>query len=274
MTNVDETLIGEGVALDTASASLGSRSAGALLDAVIIIAVYIGLQIGIVAVLPPGLDYAATSALIVIVGVTCFVGIPVTVETLTRGRSVGKIALGIRVVRDDGGPVSFRQALVRGLSGLFELWMTLGGIALITSASSRRGKRVGDMMAGTYALQTRAVATQHTWLEIPPSLAEWAASADVRRLPDGLALAIRQFLTRANKLHPNSRQELGVSLSQQLAPFVSPPVPEGTHPEAFMTAVLAVRRDREYAIELRNLEADAEQARAVHRLPFGMVEPE
>lgn len=274
VTNTDETLIGEGVALDTASASLGSRSAGALLDGVVIIGVYVGLQFLVAAVLPAGLDFAATAAITVVLVVGCFVGIPVTVETLTRGRSVGKLALGIRIVRDDGGPIAFRQALVRGLTGLFELWMTVGGIALITSATSRRGKRVGDMMGGTYALQTRAVAMQHTWLEIPYSLADWSKTADVRRLPDGLALAIRQFLTRAPMLHPTSRRELGESLAQQLAPFVSPAAPHGTHPETFMTAVLAVRRDREYAIEVRNLAADAEQARAIHKLPFGISEPE
>jgi uncharacterized RDD family membrane protein YckC len=274
MTTVDETLIGEGVALDTAAASLGSRTAAALLDAVIIITVYIVLQVGVAAIMPPGLDFAAATAISLTLVIGCLVGIPVTVETITRGRSVGKLVLGIRIVRDDGGPIAFRQAFVRGLSGLFELWMTVGGVALLTSASSQRGKRLGDMMGGTYALRTRAAGSQHTWLEVPYSLAEWASTVDVRRLPDGLALAIRQFLTRAPKLHPTSRRELGESLASQLSPFVSPPPPAGTHPETFMTAVLAVRRDREYQIEVRNLAADAEQAKAVHRLPFGITEPE
>lgn len=272
MATADETLIGEGVALDTASASLGSRTAAALLDGLIIIVTYVLVQMGLARIIPPGLDFAATSAILLTSLILCLIGIPITVETLTRGRSVGKIALGIRIVRDDGGPVSFRQALVRGMAAFFELWMTLGGAALITSASSSRGKRLGDMMAGTYALRTRVSGNQHTWLEVPYSLTEWASTVDVRRLPDGLALAIRQFLTRAPMLHPASRRELGESLAAQLAPFVSPPPPQGTHPESFMTAVLAVRRDREYVIEVRNLQADAEQAEAVHRLPFGITE--
>ena len=48
------------------------------------------------------MDLVALSVFIVLF-VTCFVGLPVAVETLTRGRSVGKLALGLRVVRDDGG---------------------------------------------------------------------------------------------------------------------------------------------------------------------------
>ena len=49
-------------------------------------------------------------------------GYPVGIEMLTRGRSAGKALLGLRVVRDDGGPVRFRQALTRGLVGAAIEW--------------------------------------------------------------------------------------------------------------------------------------------------------
>src|SRR5919112_957635 len=82
-----------------------------------------------------------------------FVVVPTTVETLTRGRSLGKVAAGIRIVRDDGGPVRFRHALIRALAGVGEIWLTLGAVALITSMLNDRGKRVGDLLAGTYAVR-------------------------------------------------------------------------------------------------------------------------
>ena len=63
---------------------------------------------------------------------TITVVLPTTVDTLTRGRSLGKLAMGIRIVRDDGGPLVFRQSLVRALVGIVELWLTLGTVALIT----------------------------------------------------------------------------------------------------------------------------------------------
>jgi uncharacterized RDD family membrane protein YckC len=43
-------------------------------------------------------------------------GYPIGTETLTRGRTLGTWALGLRVVRDDGGAIRFRQALLRGLA--------------------------------------------------------------------------------------------------------------------------------------------------------------
>ena len=270
MADADETIIGEGVALDTAAASLGSRTASSLLDALVIGVGYWATLMGLAAVIPEGLDAAALAALFLSHALFVFLGVPIIVETLTRGRSVGKLALGLRIVRDDGGPITFRHALIRALVGLVELWFSSGAIALITCAATARGKRVGDVLAGTYALQTRASSMQHVKLEVPFSLAGWAHSVDIRRLPDGLALEARQFLTRAASLHEASRRQMGEDIARRMTPFVSPLPPAGTHPETFMTAVLAVRRDREYALEIGRLRADSEQALAVHRLPHAI----
>lgn len=272
MTSGDETIIGEGVALDTAAASLGSRAASALLDGLVLGAVYFAATVAMAIVLPKTLDFAAVSAIYLTEAIAVFVGIPVVFETVSRGKSVGRYALGLRIVRDDGGPIALRQVVVRALVGVIELWLSAGSVALIASASNSRGKRVGDMLAGTYALQTRASSSQHLPLAVPFSLGEWARVVDIRRLPDGLALEARQFLTRALALHPSSRRQLGESLSARVAPFVSPLPPDGTHPETFLTAVLAVRRDREYALEVQRLQADAVQALAVHQLPHGVPE--
>ena len=57
-------------------------------------------------------DSALSAAVLLIFTVLVIVGYPVVFETATRGRSVGKIAMGLRVVSDDGGPERFRQAAV------------------------------------------------------------------------------------------------------------------------------------------------------------------
>lgn len=273
MATADETLIGEGVVLETASATLGARTAGALLDAAVIFVFYLGTFVFGVSQLMGVLDWAAFFALTLVHAVAVFLGIPVLLETLTRGRSVGKWALGLRIVRDDGGPIGFMQALTRALVGFFELWATAGGFALIFSVMNKRGKRMGDMLAGTYSLQVRASKSQHTPLYVVPELTDWARSVDIRRLPDGLALAIRQFLTRAPKLHPASRTEIAASLATQLSAYVAPAPPTPVHPEVMMSAVLAVRREREYAIAMDNARADAAQAHQVQRLPLGVTDP-
>ena len=83
------------------------------------------------------------------------VGYPVAFETLTRGRSLGKMALGLRVVREDGGPERFRQAFVRGLLGGGRDLADLRLVALVASLASAQGRRIGDYLAGTVVIHER-----------------------------------------------------------------------------------------------------------------------
>ncbi|MGW2094023.1 RDD family protein [Promicromonospora sukumoe] len=271
----DGIVIGEGVVLDARPASFITRAMGAMLDFLVIGAVVtILLIVGAVWFLETAtlsedvalIVYAVASAVIA-------VGIPVTVETLSRGRSVGKLACGIRVVRDDGGPVRFRHALVRALIGVFELWMTFGGIAAIASLSNAKGKRLGDLAAGTYAVRVRGGKPLSAPIVMPQSLAAWASTADMRRLPDGLALAARQMLGRAARLAPESRARLADDLAGRIEPYVAPGPPPGTHPEAFLHAVLAERRERELGAGQRERKRAEEQAKLLHRLPFAVADP-
>jgi uncharacterized RDD family membrane protein YckC len=267
----EDLVTGEAVVLDLRPASFLTRGLGLLLDWVVITfaAIVISMSLG------PILDISddALGAAVSLVGsVLVIVGIPVVIETLTRGRSLGKYAMGLRVVRDDGGPIRMRQALVRGLLAFFEIWLMLGSVAIIASLSNRRGKRLGDLLAGTYVVRERTAAGAFTSPAImPPHLAGWAAGTDLGRVPDRLALAVRQFLSRAPRLHPSSRQILGTSLAQQLSPYVAPMPPAGTHPEEFLAAVLAERRER----DLRRLhaEAAARAARAQRRHAASPLSP-
>jgi hypothetical protein len=82
---------------------------------------------------------------------------------------------------------------------------------------------------------------------MPYELATWARAADVASLPTGLALAVRQFLSRAVALDPASRASVGTDLARRVSPYVAPPPPPGTAPETFLAAVVATRRERDQA---------------------------
>jgi uncharacterized RDD family membrane protein YckC len=253
----EDLVTGEAVVLDLRPASFLTRGLALGIDYLVIATASFVLFYALAVIIQ--FSDEALSAAVALVGVVAVVlGIPVTVETFTRGRSAGKYALGLRVVRDDGGPIRMRQALIRALVGFFEIWLTQGSVAIIASLSNRRGKRIGDHLAGTYVVRERTSAAAVTPpVPMPPRLAAWAASADLGRVPDRLALAVRQFLARATRLHPSSRESLGVSLAQQLSGYVAPMPPPGTHPEEFLAAVLAERRER----DLRRLLAEASARR-------------
>lgn len=240
----DDMVTGEGVAVELPIAGVPSRAASGIIDLLVAGVVLVGGAILVGAVFS-GTSSAVgrTVSILLVVGVT--VGLPAVVETVTRGRTLGKLALGLRVVRDDGGPITARHALTRALVGWPEIYLLLGAGALVAALVSPRAKRLGDMAAGTYVVSQRASLRLLPPPVMPPPLAQWAAGADLAALPPGLAIAVRQFLGRAQGLTPASRHELGQALLRSVLPYVSPPPPAGFHAEHVLAAVIADRRRRD-----------------------------
>lgn len=235
---------GEAVVLELRLAKVASRLLSLAIDLTVQVALLIAgiLVIGGVA---GSVDDAAAAAITSVFLVTVIVGYPVTFETLSRGRTLGKMALGLRVVREDGGPIRFRHALVRALAAVIEIWVTVGAVALVISLASSKGKRLGDFLAGTVVVRERVPVSAAPMVAMPPILAGWASGLDLSRLPDDLALAARQFLSRARELSPEVRESMGARLAGSMAAHTSPPPPPGVPPWAFLSAVLAERRRRE-----------------------------
>ncbi|WP_236683093.1 RDD family protein [Demequina globuliformis] len=266
----DEILIGEGVALSTGAAPVPMRMLSGVIDVLVYGAAAIAVMTVVDNTVAQYLNGAAAAALTIIMIVSLLVLVPALVETLSRGRSLGHLAVGVRTVRDDGGPISFRHAFIRAFVGLIEIYVTLGMIAITASMLSARGKRVGDMLAGTFAMRTRGAPKPQPPVPMPAHLAPWATSADIRRLPDGLALTSRTFLMRAPQLRPDSRARLGTDITARVLEYVSPPPPADAHPEYVIAAVLAARGSREYAIEMRRQERRASEDARVTALPYGL----
>jgi uncharacterized RDD family membrane protein YckC len=241
---VDDLVIGEAVALELPAAGIAMHVLSGFLDvAIAVLALVIGLFV--TSLVTRGADDAMVNVAMTLLLVLVFVVLPTAMETLTRGRSVGKFATGLRTVRDDAGPIGFRQALTRALVGFVEIWLLLGVPALVSGLLSNKGKRLGDHAAGTYVVRERVHLSLPPPPMMPPHLAAWAAGADIARLPDGLAMAVRQFLMRAPALSPHSRAALGVQLHDEVVTYLAPQPPAGTPPELVLAAVIADRRRRD-----------------------------
>ncbi|MFI0357237.1 RDD family protein [Actinomadura sp. 9N407] len=237
---------GEAVALDIRVARLASRGCALLLDLFFQLMI-LNVLLYVVGMTTLIADEAWGVGLSILVMVAVIVGYPCAFETLSRGRTLGKLAVGLRVVADDGGPIRFRQALVRALAGFLEFFVLYGAPALLTSLFNRRGKRLGDVFAGTVVIQERL---PHSALHgpvavMPPQLAGWGRTLEVSMLSDELALTARQYLSRFWELRPEIRDGLGERIAERMLAVVSPPPPPGVRPEIFISAVLAERRRRE-----------------------------
>jgi len=242
----DDLVTGEAVALDLPPASIGLRIASGLIDVAVTVALlFLVLLVSTVAAI--GTDEALATVALIGSIILVFVVVPTTLETLTRGRTLGKLALGLRTVRDDAGPISFQHAFIRALIGFVEIYAFGGAPAFFSALLSARGKRLGDFAAGTYVVRERVKLTLHPPAPMPPHLAGWAQRADMNSLPTGLALAVRQYLGRLPTIDPASRATIGARLADEVLRYVAPAPPPGTPPEDFLAAMIASRRERDLA---------------------------
>ena len=234
---------GDAVVLDVQIAQLPVRALSAMID---IIVVFIAYLIGVLlwASTLSHFDDALSAAVLIIFTVVSLVGYPIAFETATRGRSLGKMALGLRVVSEDGGPERFRQALFRALAGVIEIWIFAGGPAVICSVLSPKGKRIGDIFAGTVVISERAPRLSAP-PPMPPQLAWWASSLQLSGLGPGQAELARQFLSRASQLDASIREQMGYRITNEVIAQISPPPPPGAAPQLVLAAVLAERHRRE-----------------------------
>lgn len=263
---------GEAVELSIQPAALAARALSSLIDYIVYTLVNVGLLLAMFWLLLEimGINQLLLTAVMTVMSLSVFVLLPMTVEVLTHGRSLGKLILGLRIVRDDGGAVRIRHSFIRALLYPFEILATGGGVAALSGLVSAQTKRLGDYMAGTMAVSERTAPPPPVRLHLAPQLRAWLAETDVSAVPATLHRRIVQFLSTADGLGAESRWQRAIELATELNPHVAPAPPEGTLPEQFLSAV--AHRQRVVALtKARRREEQAASFRAgVDQLPYGL----
>jgi uncharacterized RDD family membrane protein YckC len=214
---------GEAVDLDIRLARAGSRALALMIDIVLqfvlfyILLIPASLLLGLFPLTDAALVYATYIMLVVVV----IVGYPTVLHAVLRGRTIGKLALGLRVVRADGGPISWRHSFTRALVGAALEWpgafFAVSWIVSLTIISgSARAQRLADMAAGTIVIHERSPESWGWVPSTPGPLVAWAATLDLTNVDDGLALAARHFLARSRSLAEPYRSRLGEALAREL----------------------------------------------------------
>ncbi|MFD8483872.1 RDD family protein [Kitasatospora sp. NPDC059673] len=248
---MSELVTGEAVVLGLRTARLPSRALARLLDAAVYMMAYFFCGIAMVFGLS-AIEGAAGDAFVVALMVFFTVLLPVMVETLSRGRSLGKAALGLRVVRTDGGPIRFRHALVRGLVGVIDFGL-LAMPAVVVSLFSEQGRRLGDIFAGTLVIRERLPQSARSHGAVPPvppqvmhMLGAELVALDLSGVPDSLWLSIRQLLSRMRELDQPVAAGLADRLAAELAARIGWSAPQGLPAMVYLGAVTMERQRREW----------------------------
>ena len=173
-------------------------------------------------------------------------GYPIALETLWRGRTLGKAALGLRVVTTEGGPVRFRHAAIRAALGLVDFFLTSGAAAVISVLADPQQPAAGRPGGGDARPPgaDRPAPAPGGRVHVPPGLEAYAASLDVSGMTADDYRAVRAFLLRAPSLDYQVRYQLAIGLADPLADRVRPLPPAGIHPAWYLICVAAVYQQR------------------------------
>ena len=236
----------EGVDLEYTLAGLGSRFVATFLDTLIqvgVILVFL-LALGIATTSGSGGDGLAIALAAVVVFLIIF-GYHVLFETLNSGRSPGKAAVGIRVVREGGRPVGFVAATVRNVLRIVDSLPVGYAVGIVAILATQKNQRVGDLAAGTLVIRDRKPSGHAPgWITTTaPAPFEELGSWDVSAVTDEDLFAVRSFLARRGELTPEARSALGYELAARLTPKVAGSTPN-LHPEEFLEKLATAKSSR------------------------------
>jgi uncharacterized RDD family membrane protein YckC len=227
----------EGVELALPLAGIGSRFMALLLDSIlqaiiVIAAALLGFtllgDVGGTIVLSCGLLFA-------------YLVYDVAFEVRGGGRTPGKRAVGLRVVRDGGGPVGLRASLIRNVFRLFEALLFYAP-AMVSILVTRNNQRLGDLAAGTLVIR-EPKAERTVPIRLAPVPPESYASWDATGVNEAELEAVRAFLQRREELRPAARRTLAAQLAARVRPRVAGVRP-GLDDESFLERLAAAKESR------------------------------
>jgi uncharacterized membrane protein SpoIIM required for sporulation/uncharacterized RDD family membrane protein YckC len=204
----------EHVTLDYELAGLASRALAALTDGLILMLWLLGLSLMFSLLDVFGGSWG--TALYVVSAFLTSWGYFVIYEGWRQGQTPGKRQLGIRVVQDTGHPITKSAAMLRNLLRLVDILPPpyLGGAILV--ALHPRGKRLGDIVAGTVVVRDQPVESPSVEAAPPATEAE-AEAAGVPELSDEEFRVLHEFAERAPDLEDEVRDRLADRLASRFA---------------------------------------------------------
>jgi uncharacterized RDD family membrane protein YckC len=182
--------------------SLRLRAAGALPRAQAwTVDLFLRLVVFFIAMIPLSLFGKGGNGLAMLLMFALLWAYSVVCEVWLDGQTLGKRALGLRVVNADGTPVTWLPSVVRNLLRVVDALPGVYGVGLASTLIDPHARRLGDIVAGTMVIHAQ---------ELPPGQQVPALAA--QPLPLVLAAdeqaALVEFAERAGQLTVQRQEEL------------------------------------------------------------------
>ncbi len=197
------------VVLDYEIAGLGSRALAAILDTLILFGWTVALFVVLGSLAPGDSTVMAVGAIVFFASLWGYFAF---FEGLRGGQTPGKRRVGIRVVRDTGHAVTFGAAAIRNLLRAADFLPPPYLLGALAVALHPRGKRLGDIVAGTVVVRDRPHAVSAPQSAVPEPATE-PAEVGVPQLSDAEFRVVHEFAERATTLPQAVRARVAASLA-------------------------------------------------------------
>lgn len=185
----------EGLALTLRSAGMVPRAYAWLIDFGLRFAGVLGLGTVL------GLLEGAGTGILLVLAFLVYWGYPIVFEVLNDGQTIGKRTMGLKVVNDNGTPVTWIPSIVRNLLRTVDMMPVMYGFGLVSGLLDPAGRRLGDHAAGTLVVYVERYAARSPAPPAPPVTAPLPLQQDEQR-------AIVAFSERMVQMTPERQQEL------------------------------------------------------------------
>ncbi|HEY8935619.1 MAG TPA: RDD family protein [Cyclobacteriaceae bacterium] len=210
-----EIITSQNVTLQYELASLRERILAFVLDTICVV---ISLSI-LTAVLGGVFGNSSVAGSILLFLLICIFSLySLAFEFFNKGRSIGKMAMKIQVIKVVGGQATFSDYAARWVFRLIDIYFSLGGIASILIMSSPKAQRIGDLIAGTAVVKTvpKVNIDLDDLLNIHKTNKYIPKYQQAKKLQERDALLIKTTLERYRKFRNDSHVEAITLLSQRV----------------------------------------------------------
>lgn len=159
-------------------------------------------------------------------------------ESLMNGQTLGKKALGIRVIKLNGERMEFADYLSRWIFRIVDIWFSGGSVAIISIVSTEKNQRLGDMLANTAVVQVNDSKNyKFEDVEKIMSIENYEVTyPEAKNFNEKQMLLIKEALERLKSVPNNTTRNALKKLSDKIASELQVSVPK--QPETFLRTVL------------------------------------
>jgi uncharacterized RDD family membrane protein YckC len=242
----------EQTALDFAVAGIGSRFLAIAYD--VLIQFLVGLAVGILGAIALGVVFAGApragmwvGSFLLLFYFVLYFGYYAIFEIWWNGQTPGKRKVGIRVIKDDGRPLTPAESIGRNLMRIVDWLPFFYGVGVVCAFLTKGHKRLGDLVVGSLVVRETSLRElkpiwQTSSVSITAPVVIGSRPLGAERLSAAEFALIESFLSRRDSMDGGLRWRMADEVLRKVHDKLTIPTDQTMSAEKILEALSYERR--------------------------------